>query len=302
MSRKLSNTLLAVLPVGFWLSVMLPPVLPPILRLPTAEQIRAERARQASNRRERELARHLKPAAGVSFPIPVSSKALLPDGRSLTVTGTLTGTLDTVPVPVPPPLTRLGSLRDAVTGTAVVTAVPGQRLALVGETLIGGTYQRITVGGEIGPIGKVAATRLEFVVPAVPAGPTEVLLYWLEGGGWVLKGKLPLVIGSGQPGPVPVPVPATDAFHVDGYEDERGQRTDRLIINRPMSVVGTGFGSQPGKLWTGSSWLPIHRWTDTRIDTESGPGANPYYPLTLHLWRPGTGWVSGIKGPLVEER
>lgn len=305
MNRKATaNLLLVLLPPAHWaLAAGAPPRLPALM----AAQVRAERARAQANRRERAEAAALRreivysrplPGATETLQIPVTGKAVDRVGRTFTFSGSVTLSIDT-PSPSPAPVgTKLTGIRDPATALLVTTATAGQRLVLEGEGLLAATLL-VTVGGERAAVLRQSAGMIEFTVPPVPPGKSPVLiLYWLLENQWQAKGTLPLAV---KPGPTPPPPPPGPklGIRVDGFEDGAGRSVEVVPIHDTLIIVGSGFGTVPGRALVNKELSSVVSWSDVRIVCRSGEGANRYHRLGIDLWTPAGGWVSGIVGPYV---
>lgn len=260
-------------------------------------QAQKDKAASAALTREQVYSRPLGPPGAVeTLTVPLAGRAMAADGTVFSFSGSIVLTIEAKPPPPPPPVvTKLTGLRDPVSGALVTTAAVGQRLVLEGELLTSETLL-VAVGGERAAVVSSSPTKIEFLVPPVPAGkPPVLILYFLVSNNWVEKGRLPLTIQ----GSTPIPPGPSLGFRVDGYEDGAGKPVTSLPINSPLVIVGSGFGAAAGKVLVNKSFSRVTSWSDTKISTRSGEGANRYHPVLLDVFRPGEGWVSGIVGPFV---
>ena len=110
--------------------------------------------------------------------------------------------------PVPPPVvTKITGIRDPVSAGLVTGGTPGQRLVLEGELLSGPDLIRVAIGGQIAPVSRQSPTAVEFTVPPLPAGQTNLELWWLVANNWQSKGRLPFTVKGTEPLPPPPPGP-----------------------------------------------------------------------------------------------
>lgn len=288
---------------------------------PTLDQILTQRARAQANRHEKALQREqvysrpiALPGATEALTIPLTGKAIGSDGKVYTFSGTVTLSIDTpapTPTPVPvPTVTKLTGIRDPATNLIVTSGAVGKRLVLEGELLLAQDLL-VVVGGQVAAIASKSPTRIEFTVPTGPLGrPDTLILYWLQANNWQEKGRLPFRVGTvppptPTPEPTPPPTPPPPPTPIPGpplsiqFEDGAGRLSDAFVIDHPMVIVGTGFGTAPGRVLIDKSPAPVLAWSSERIVTRSGSGANRYHRVGIDLWTPGAGWVSGIVGPFV---
>lgn len=192
---------------------------------PSRDTILRERHRAIANRKEKAMAeslkkpslapaqraqpgkRHAAPGATESLQIPVTGKGIDSKGNIYTVAGVVTLQIESAP-PVPPPVvTKITGIRDPVSAGLVTGGTPGQRLVLEGELLSGPDLIRVAIGGQIAPVSRQSPTAVEFTVPPLPAGQTNLELWWLVANNWQSKGRLPFTVKGTEPLPPPPPGP-----------------------------------------------------------------------------------------------
>lgn len=242
------------------------PWVPADLRLEAQESLTSAQ----SNRNEKTLQRQINlkeapplPGATETIQVPVSGQATDSKGNKVTITGTVTVTLEANTTPPPPVGTVLSGVRDKLSGQLVTTATPGMRLVLEGTKLINGDELfTIALGGEKATVVTATDTAIDFVAPTVPPNkPPVLILYWLVNNAWVEKGRLPFqvsVIG-------PPPPPGAALPRVDGYKDALGNPVSSIFAGSELSLVGMGFGRDTGVLWLDSLPTPVIAWSDTAI-------------------------------------
>lgn len=203
--------------------------------------------------------------------LPLTGQVLLSDGRTLTVSGVLDVRI-TDPTPPPPPpgpmllaIIREGSTAPLTQGTA------GETLVAVGEGL--GTDGRLRIANLVAETLSWRPGAISFRVPdpgqRPVTGPVELFAY--EQNRWVLKSTLSAFTLQPRSGPLPNPPGEVRPVDVEGYEDEAGRRIDTVAVNRPLVIVGSGFGREKGRVLINKHLVPVSLWTDTRIVTVSGP-------------------------------
>lgn len=287
---------------------------------PSRDQILRERHRAIDNAREKATAAALRadltreqvysrpigpPGAlgaqeTVQVPI-VSTKVMLSDGRILELSGVLTGTITTPAPPPPPVVTKLTGIRDAA-GALVTGGTSGQRLVLEGERLAAGDLIRVAIGGQIAPVSRQSAGMVEFTVPSLPAGPSTLELWWLVNNNWQSKGRLPFTVRTPGPEPQPQPIPPPgeqEVIRIERYEDGSGNPVTSIKVNQPLVIVGSGFGTRPGRVWVNLWVVPVLEWTPTRIRTMTSPTANDSLPVQIDIERPDGRHEGPTLGPRV---
>ena len=204
-----------------------------------------------------------------TFPIVIDSKVQLPDGKVLSIKGTIYGTIeDAIPTPVGPTITALKNQA----GQGVEQIRSGEVLILEGLQLWRqGVQLRVQLPGQVATVVSSTATKLSVRFPAVTAAVTGPLqIYHNTGSGWTLVATGPRL--TLLPATTPLPVPGKGP-RIRSFRSEAGEIKQVFAVGEVMVLKGTGFGPVPGEVWTNGAVSPILAWADTEIRIAGYPKA-----------------------------
>jgi hypothetical protein len=233
--------------------------------------------------------------APITVQVPIDSRVTLPDGRVLTLKGTLTGIIEEPP---PPPVgPTITALRNAA-GQGVEQIRSGEVLVIEGVNLTKpGASLRVGMPGRTALLLTHAPTRLEVRFPAVTEPVTgPLLLYHNVGSGWTEVARLPRFTLLSATAPPTVPA-------IRGYRGLSGELREVFTVGEPLWIVGEGFGEQTGEVWINYTAQAVRDWSDREIRLTTPASPNATWPAVVQIRRPeweGTRWLSDfLTGPKI---
>lgn len=217
------------------------------------------------------------PGATTSLVIPITGQTVGSDGRTYTLSGSVTLTLGDPPAPPGP---KILSIRDRTTLQEVTTAPGRTVLVIQGQSL--GSTGRLQIAGSICTVSSWSDTEIIFAAPALATTVTApFVIYRLANNQWTeLCRSIPFTL-------TPPVAPVAGGFPaIEGAVDDSGVPLFGLPApGQVFRVIGKEFGERPGKLLWDNTPSPILAWTDTSIRTRAPEDPNVAIGGSLWLWR-----------------